>query len=114
MNSGFVYLRSSKDSSNTGNVLMKVYNETSVDLLRDEGPWSLVNVNGTVGYMVSSYLALEAQYSSSTTGSGTSFQVAPAQPAQSTASGSGSCATIAATTCTCVPRWTATSAPTFS
>ncbi len=86
--SGFVYLRSSKDSSNIGNVLMKVYNGTSVDLLRDEGPWSLVNVNGTVGYMVSSYLALEAQYSSSTTGSGTSSQVAPAQPAQSTASGS--------------------------
>lgn len=80
-NSGFVYLRSSKDSSNTGNVLMKVYNGTWVDLLRDEGLWSFVSVNGTVGYMVSSYLALEGQsFSSTTGGSAASSQITPAQP----------------------------------
>ena len=84
INSGFVYLRSSKDSSNTGNVLMKVYNETSVDLLRDEGLWSFVSVNGTVGYMVSSYLTHGSQSTSSTTsGSSTSSEIAPAQSTSS-------------------------------
>ena len=83
-NSGFVYLRSSRDSSNIDNVLMKVYNGTLVDLLRDEGLWSFVSVNGTVGYMVSSYLALESQsFSSTTGGSGSSSQITPAQSTSS-------------------------------
>lgn len=81
MNSGFVYLRSSKDSSGTDNVLMKVYNGTTVDLLRDEGLWSFISVGGTTGYMVSSYLAFESQsFSSTNTGSGSATQISPAQP----------------------------------
>ena len=77
-NSGFVYLRSSKDSSNISNVLMKVYNGTVVELLKDEGLWSFISVGGTTGYMVSSYLAIETS-SSSESGSAFSAEIAPAQ-----------------------------------
>ena len=55
----FVYLRSSKDSSISTNILMRVNNGTVVELLRDEGLWSYVRVKGVEGYMASRYLRAE-------------------------------------------------------
>ena len=54
--STFVYLRSSKDSSSTANVLMKVPNGTVVELLEAGDLWSYVRVEGIEGYMASRYL----------------------------------------------------------
>lgn len=59
VSSTFVYLRSTKDSSNNCNVLMRVNNGTVVELLRDEGLWSYVRVKGVEGYMASRYLRAE-------------------------------------------------------
>ena len=55
--STFVYLRSSKDSSSTNNVLMKVPNDTLVELLQAGEWWSYVRVAGVEGYIASRYLA---------------------------------------------------------
>ncbi len=54
--SSFVYLRSSKDSSSTANVLMKVSNGTVVELLEAGEWWSYIRVRGIEGYMASRYL----------------------------------------------------------
>ena len=56
VNSSFVYLRSSKDSSGTANVLAQVPNGAVVQLLHRETYWSLIRYNGIEGYMVTNYL----------------------------------------------------------
>lgn len=55
-NSSFVYLRSSKDSSNTLNVLAQVPNGAYVTVLERETFWSRIVYNGMAGYMASRYL----------------------------------------------------------
>lgn len=52
----FVYLRSSKDSSNYSNIITKVPSGAQVQVLEWEYWWSRVSYNGVVGYMVSNYL----------------------------------------------------------
>ncbi len=56
VNSSFVYLRSSKDSNGTTNVLAQVPNGAVVQLLHRETYWSLIRYNGIEGYMVTNYL----------------------------------------------------------
>ena len=59
-NSGnFVYLRSSKDMNIRSNILMRVPNGTVVELVKTEGKWALVRVEGIEGYMIAEYLKTE-------------------------------------------------------
>lgn len=58
-NSTFVYLRSSKDSSSSSNIIAKVPNGTVVEVLMFGQWWSAVRVGKVQGYMISSYLKTE-------------------------------------------------------
>ena len=53
---GYVYLRSSKDSSTQANTLGRVSNGTIVELLESGKTWSKVRVFGLVGYIQTKYL----------------------------------------------------------
>ena len=55
-NSSFVYLRSSKNSDSTSNVLSQVPAGAVVQIVEMDRYWSKVIYNGQTGYMVTSYL----------------------------------------------------------
>lgn len=55
-NSAFVYLRSSKSSDSTQNVLAQVPNGANVTVLEKGAFWSRIVYNGIEGYMASRYL----------------------------------------------------------
>lgn len=52
----FVYLRSTKSSASTANVLAKVPSGTVVDVIQWGNPWTLIRYAGMEGYMVTHYL----------------------------------------------------------
>lgn len=55
-NNSFVYLRSTRSSSNLSNVICQVPSGTVVTVLEWGGPWSRILYNGMEGYMVTNYL----------------------------------------------------------
>ena len=55
-NSSFVYLRSTRNTDSTANVLAQVPNGAAVQLLQADQYWCKVVYNGVEGYMVASYL----------------------------------------------------------
>ena len=56
VNSSFVYLRSSRSSKGTGNVLARVPNGALVTVLEQDAYWSRIIYDNIEGYMVTQYL----------------------------------------------------------
>ncbi len=82
-NGSFVNLRYSRSTEDNTNVLAQVPSGTRVEVMEQTSSnWSKVRCNGVVGYMVSSYIVPENDFSSSTTPS--SIPSVPLMPATPT------------------------------
>ena len=83
-NGSFVYLRYSRSSQDTTNVLAKVPSGSWVEVMEEySSNWSKVRYNGIVGYMVSTYLVRND--GASPGASVPSVPLTPAQPSSTTA-----------------------------